>query len=688
MLTLCRILCALLLISSGTVFAQAYPGREWTIVDPAAVGMNRQRLIDARDYALTGGGAGMITRHGKAVLQWGDTKQKFDLKSTSKSIGVTALGLAVADRKMELDQRASTYHPSLGVPPEQNARNGWTDEITVRHLAAQTAGFAKRGGYERLLFRPGTAWHYSDGGPNWLAECVTLVYRRDIEELMFERVLGPIGITAKDLHWRKHAYRSAEIDGIARREFGSGVHANVDAMARIGLLYLREGKWNDRQLIPAEFVNIARVPANSSELPEFDGAADGNRQWSNEHGDASAHYGLLWWNNADGSLENVPRDAYWSWGLYDSLIVVIPSLDIVVSRAGKSWNREPGAAHYEVLRPFLDPIVASVQSESDTSDAPYPASEFVTGVRWAPSDSILRLAEGSDNWPITWADDGHLYTAYGDGWGFEPRVEKKLSLGLARISGLPPDISGHNIRSPFEQLGQGPHGRKASGMLCVDSTLYMWVRNADNSKLAWSSDHGQNWQWAEWKFEESFGSPTFVNFGPSYRDARDEFVYVVSSDSDSAYEPADRFVMARVHRDQLLDRDAYQFFQGATGNSARWSTDIADRGAVFVHPGNCYRSGITFNAGLGRYLWCQVLPQSRDRRGPRYEGGFGIYESPEPWGPWRTVHFTKHWDVGPGETSCFPTKWMSDDGRTAHLLFSGDDCFSVRRAKFEVSSNE
>jgi hypothetical protein len=44
------------------------------------------------------------------------------------------------------------------------------------------------------------------------------------------------------------------------------------------------------------------------------------------------------------------------------------------------------------------------------------------------------------------------------------------------------------------------------------------------------------------------------------------------------------------------------------------------------------------------------------------------------------VFFTEEWDVGPGETSSFPTKWMSADGKTLHLVFSGDDYFVVRRA--------
>ena len=116
------------------------------------------------------------------------------------------------------------------------------------------------------------------------------------------------------------------------------------------------------------------------------------------------------------------------------------------------------------------------------------------------------------------------------------------------------------------------------------------------------------------------------------------------------------------------------------GDGPVWSVEIADRGAVFEHQGQCYRSGITYNAGLDRYLWCQTI-QHEDAR---FEGGLGIYDAPEPWGPWTTVFFAQVWDVGPGESSSLPTKWVSDDGRTVHLVFSGEDHFSVRKARLQL----
>jgi hypothetical protein len=68
----------------------------------------------------------------------------------------------------------------------------------------------------------------------------------------------------------------------------------------------------------------------------------------------------------------------------------------------------------------------------------------------------------------------------------------------------------------------------------------------------------------------------------------------------------------------------------------------------------------------------------------RFQGGLAIYEAAQPWGPWRVVYETDHWDMGPGDAASFPAKWISSDGKTLHLVFSGNDCFSVRGATLEV----
>lgn len=656
-----------------------FPSSEWERISPSEAEMDEKTLLQAMDYALTGGGSGCIIRFGKMVLSWGNLKERYDLKSTTKSIGVIALGLAIKDGKLSLSDKAIERHPQFGVPPEENKTTGWLSKITLLHLATHTAGFAKPGGYEKLLFEPGTQWHYSDGGPNWLAEIITIAYNRDVSDLSFERVFTPIGISRNDLVWRHNAYRPRLINNIPRREFGAGVSANIDALARIGYLYLRGGKWKENQIIPEEFVEMCGKPDSKvSGLPVYEPKTYNN---------ASDHYGLLWWNNADGTLKNIPRDVFWAWGLYDSLIVVIPSLDIVVARAGKSWERKEGSRHYDVLEPFFNPIVESVKQKngSDTFP-PYPHSPVICRVEFDSPEKIIRMAKGSDNFPMTRADDDNLYTAYGDGNGFEPYIKEKLSLGFARISGFPPNISAENIRSKTgEVFGDGKSGKKASGLLMVDKRLYMLVRNAGNSQLAYSDDYARNWTWANWKFTESFGFPTFLNFGKNYSDALDDYVYIYSLDSDSAYEACDRIILARVKKNLVLNRNTYEFFSGFDAdNNPVWSSDISRRTAVFLYPEHCYRFSVSYNAGLKRYLLPMVLPNKDSNR----NGGFGIYDAPQPWGPWTTCFFTNNWDVSPGECLSFPTKWMSEDGKTLHLVFSGDDSFSVRKAKFVTNENK
>lgn len=614
---------------------------------PLAAQTDQSQLELARSIA--GDGSGLVLRDGEPVFWWGDQDTLYDLKSSSKSIGSIALGLALADEKLALNDRASSCPTARDFPAEASA-------VTVFQLATHTAGFDKPGGFSPVLFPPGTRWSYSDAGPNYLADCITSLYRRDLSELLFERVFSKIGITPEDLRWRDNQYRPLTLAGVPRREFGSGVHANVRAMARIGQLFLGEGE----QLLPPEFVRLATRPIPAvSDVPVENAA---------RYPSASSHYGLLWWNNGDGVVHGLPRDAFWSWGLHDSLIIVIPSLDLVAARAGsglaEGWSADP-----EKIAPLLRALTRS-------PGAPYPPSEVFAGLDWDPPEEIVRKAEGGDNWPTAWGEDDLLYAAYGDGWGFEPKVERKLSLGFSRVSGGPLDFHGENIRSMTgERYGQGPAGEKASGLTMVGGVLYLWARNSGNAQLAWSQDRAQTWQWADWRLQESFGAPSFLSFGRNNAGARDDYVYTYSQDSDSAYHSADGLVLARAPKDRLREPEEYEFFAGFDASKQPlWSPSVAGRKPVFRNPGRVYRSSVSYHPGAKRYLLCQVIPGEDTR----FEGGFGVYDAPEPWGPWTTVFYTPKWDVGPGETCSFPPKWMTDDA--LHMLFSGDDSFSVRKA--------
>jgi hypothetical protein len=229
------------IIVAGSVSAAEWPDAHWKTATPSEMGLDGAKLAQARGYALTADGSGYVIYKGKLVMSWGDPAQRYDLKSSSKSIGGTLLGIALKDDRVPAD-----------------------------------------------------------------------------------------------IVWRKNAFRPHLLHGIPRREFGSGFSANVNAMARLGYLYLREGRWKDDQLLPPEFIQAIRKPDPAlARLPSHA---------NDSHGQAASHYSMLWWNNLDGTIKRLTRDAHWSWGLYDSLIVVIPSLDIVVARA---WlfgaTRYPGA---------------------------------------------------------------------------------------------------------------------------------------------------------------------------------------------------------------------------------------------------------------------------------------------------------------------------------------------------------
>ncbi|WP_164821268.1 DUF4185 domain-containing protein [Paenibacillus koleovorans] len=345
-----------------------------------------------------------------------------------------------------------------------------------------------------------------------------------------------------------------------------------------------------------------------------------------------------------------------------------------------------------------------VDPNAEVGTPPYPRSTAIKKLVWEPAENVIRMGlgieihdvpgrthDGGDNWPVTWGDDDRLYTTYGDGYGFDPVIPDKLGLGYSYLTGNAPDIQGFNVRSSNgENTGWGRKGKKGSGLLMVDGVLYMWLFHADEmggqSQLAWSSDHAATWTFADWKFEE-MGLCAFINYGKNYEGARDSYVYTVTHDKRKADDPSDRMILMRVPKDRIADRDAYEFFMGLDGEEPVWTADVAERGAVFEHKDACCRSGISYNRALGRYVWWQHVPNApghKDRGDTRFIGGFGIYDAPEPWGPWTTLYYTEKWDMGPGERAEFPTKWMSEDGKTMYLVFSGNDCFSVRKAVLEL----
>lgn len=674
---------------------------EWQKAAPEAEGMSSQKLDEVRDVlSKKGTKTFLVVRNNKIVYEWyapdsGPEKRHGTASLAKALVGGVSLMLALDDGRLSADDPACKYIPEWKTDPQKS-------KITIRHLATHSSGvedaeqdnighfelpgwkgqfwkrdpdpFSVSRDSAPVIFEPGTQYAYSNPGMALLSYAITAslqgAKQTDVRTLLRNRIMRPIGV--KDNEWSIGYGKTYTVNGLNLVANWGGGEYTARAVARVGRLMMRKGNWQGTQLVEPRWVEevtkYAEMPLPSSERSS---------------GNPAPASGLGWWTNFDGVWAKVPRDAFAGAGAGNQVLLVVPSLNLIIVRNGSDmYDRKKGEGFWSGIERYLfNPVMDSIDGP------PYPQSPVIKGIVWAPKEEIIRKASGSDNWPITWADDDNQYAAYGDGWGFEPKTDKKLSLGLVKITGSPGDFEGINIRTETgERIGQGAAGPKASGMLMVDGVLYMLVRNTENSQLVWSDDYGKSWTWCDWKFTKSFGAPAFVNFAKNYAGAPDKFVYIYSLDSDSAYEPADRMVMARTLKSEIKKRGAYEFFKELDGSGAPvWTKNIEERGAVFANPGKCYRSQITYNAGLKRYLWCQILPASRHPQGPRFQGGFGVYDAPQPWGPWTTVYYTTEWDVGPGETSSFPTKWISTDGKTCHLLFSGDDCFSVRKATLIVT---
>ena len=132
-----------------------------------------------------------------------------------------------------------------------------------------------------------------------------------------------------------------------------------------------------------------------------------------------------------------------------------------------------------------------------------------------------------------------------------------------------------------------------------------------------------------------------------------------SHDADTAYEIADGFVLARVPKDRLRDRDAWRFFAGVEDGGPVWTPDVARRRPVLTVPGKCYRAGVSYNAALEALSAgpSRAVRRIRDRAGKpdtRFTGGLAIHDAPEPWGPWTTAFSTDDMGRGAGRDVQLP----------------------------------
>ena len=292
-----------------------------------------------------------------------------------------------------------------------------------------------------------------------------------------------------------------------------------------------------------------------------------------------------------------------------------------------------------------------------------------------------RVENGADNWPLTWAADGHQYTHGGDGFGWNGSLSPKSGNFVVRVKGGRGSYTGEN-RYVSGRMNCGEMCGKSYGILALGGDLYMWLapnsqsENFERQTLYRSTDDGLTWERVGVRFpgeEYNLAPPTFLNFGRNYARARDGYVYVYAADvkDDSGLniqKPGEIWLM-RVPKGRIEDRAAYEWFTG-TPHQPSWGA-FRDRRPVFED-----RSGVSWNTGsviwvpeLDRYVLATEHTASQ-------RGNIHLAQAPEPWGPWTTFLRVHEWptrDHVERDTFYwnFSPKWFSADGREFVMVFSG-----------------
>ncbi len=343
--------------------------------------------------------------------------------------------------------------------------------------------------------------------------------------------------------------------------------------------------------------------------------------------------------------------------------------------------------------------------------SPYPDSQVIKGIslKWS---THRRGAQGSDNFQLTWADDNNLYGAWGDGGGFAGNSNKtcRVPLGVARIEGSGTNWKGYDVwGDPKCSEKEATFNGKSWGTICLDSVLYMWVVSDHEFghlkfvNLARSFDHGASWEKSDWKFEitDRLSIPTFINYGKNNSGAKDDFIYSyfihVEDTTNTKFEMHDKgkLYLTRVHKASLWEgREAFEWYKGMETEKPLWGT-VLEKKPVFEDPeGVGWCLSAFYNPGLKRYILSAEHTET-------HKGIIGIFDAPDPWGPWTTV---KYWTEDKyfgksrqGDTLAwernvfflaFNNKWLSKNGKKFTLNFTGggrgndNDSFNTVKGSF------
>jgi len=355
-----------------------------------------------------------------------------------------------------------------------------------------------------------------------------------------------------------------------------------------------------------------------------------------------------------------------------------------------------------------------------------------TGVTFH-QETLSRLGIRGDNWCLTWAADDSQITAMDDGKWLEDNDERKFHNHLYRILGGAHDFTRADIPNyPDFRVGDG--GWFGYGIVSVDGILYTavsktpalkWSGPFPGVKLLRSADNGESWQrvdrandlrdlaryepdrhaidQAEMFFWQESGLPhkqqlaypfaffDFVQCGQDNRAAKDDYLYIYGPEGAQAQ----RLLLARVHKNALGHRDAWQFFSGYNQEQPQWSPQIADRQAVYLFPEQSrdghyfgwysWLPSVVWNEGLQLYIMVNGGTYAghgmTDADEDYYNnwmhtetGSLGFWYAHHPYGPWHQFFYTDYWVAdSPANRTYQPKlspKWISESGREMILIWS------------------
>lgn len=273
-------------------------------------------FIQTADSAIDAINSVMIVRHGRVVAEgwWTpyDARTPHVLYSLSKSFTSTAVGLAVADGKLSLDDPVLKFFPSdapdslsanLKAMRVRDLLRMNTGQVTEAPLLSDAPALAGQTWVHRFLahpvpFKPGTHFLYNSPATYMLSAIVQKTTGQKVLDYLEPRLFRPLGIA-----------RPTWVESPQGIDAGAyGLNVRTEDIAKLGLLYLQHGMWNGARILPAEWVDeaTARQTSNGS-APTSD--------WDQG-------YGYQFWRS---------RHGYRGDGAFGQYMLVLPEYDAVVA---------------------------------------------------------------------------------------------------------------------------------------------------------------------------------------------------------------------------------------------------------------------------------------------------------------------------------------------------------------------